>query len=401
MKRIIPVLLLAFALSACQDGGPTVPADGPEFAKGGPPPNAHWLSDYFPLNPHRFGIRIYYSYDEEDYFVAAVTGTETVPYTSGAIEATTVFVEDEEIGMYVDGREMWWGVIEGDYYLSEDCDLTALPTDGGVGKVWDGLYLDATGMEASLVKKDGSECIPLPGNDRLTLFKIDDIDIFGQKHANALVVWSLEPEEYQPLDFEGYEDEWGITLPTSSETHGNAVDGFVIFAFNDGLVVLGETSVDDGDLDELEVLVAKVPTPTVPVRWVSGGGSVVREDIEGSPRETYGFAAQISVDGSVKGQAEIHFPSSGLNMHIDIQCLVVEGNEAWLSGPVTRSDRPDVDPGTVFVWRVQDNGQGQDAPPDRVSNFFYRPWDNYPPDRCQRQTDFPTFPWDNGSVRIH
>ena len=33
MKRIIPFLMLAFALAACQDEGPTVPADGPQFAK--------------------------------------------------------------------------------------------------------------------------------------------------------------------------------------------------------------------------------------------------------------------------------------------------------------------------------------------------------------------------------
>jgi hypothetical protein len=35
MKRMIPFLMLAFGLAACQDEGPTVPADGPEFAKGG------------------------------------------------------------------------------------------------------------------------------------------------------------------------------------------------------------------------------------------------------------------------------------------------------------------------------------------------------------------------------
>jgi uncharacterized membrane protein len=35
MKRIMPSLLLAFALAACQDEGPTVPTGGPELAKGG------------------------------------------------------------------------------------------------------------------------------------------------------------------------------------------------------------------------------------------------------------------------------------------------------------------------------------------------------------------------------
>lgn len=35
MKRMIPFLMLAFGLAACQDEGPTVPTDGPELAKGG------------------------------------------------------------------------------------------------------------------------------------------------------------------------------------------------------------------------------------------------------------------------------------------------------------------------------------------------------------------------------
>jgi hypothetical protein len=33
MKRIIPLLILAFVIAACQEDGPTVPTDGPQFAK--------------------------------------------------------------------------------------------------------------------------------------------------------------------------------------------------------------------------------------------------------------------------------------------------------------------------------------------------------------------------------
>jgi hypothetical protein len=32
MKRIIPLLILAFVIAACQEDGPTVPTDGPQFA---------------------------------------------------------------------------------------------------------------------------------------------------------------------------------------------------------------------------------------------------------------------------------------------------------------------------------------------------------------------------------
>ncbi len=137
-----------------------------------------------------------------------------------------------------------------------------------------------------------------------------------------------------------------------------------------------------------------------PVYQVVGGGSIVREDIEGSPREIYGFNAKLDATGNVTGQAEVHFPSDDVKMHIDVQCLVVRGNEAWLSGPVTRSDNPDTFVGAVFVWRVEDNGEGPDAPPDRISDFLWRPEDNFPPGACIRQPDLITYPWDNGNVQV-
>jgi hypothetical protein len=73
---------------------------------------------------------------------------------------------------------------------------------------------------------------------------------------------------------------------------------------------------------------------------------------------------------------------------------------AWLSGPVTRSDDPDTPVGRVFVWLVQDNGEGRGAPPDRISNFFYLSDDSYPPDICEQKWALDTFAWDHGNVRI-
>jgi hypothetical protein len=137
-----------------------------------------------------------------------------------------------------------------------------------------------------------------------------------------------------------------------------------------------------------------------PAHRVIGGGSIVREDIAGSPRETYGFQAQVDAAGKVTGEAEVHFPSDVVKMHIAVQCLVVERNRAWLSGPVTRSDDPETPVGRVFLWQVQDNGQGQGAPPDRISNVIHRPADNYPPDACRWKPALTTFPCDNGNVTI-
>jgi len=153
----------------------------------------------------------------------------------------------------------------------------------------------------------------------------------------------------------------------------------------------GITTVDDGDL---------VLARGQPVQVVTGGGSVLREDIEGAPREIYGFQAQLDAEGNAWGEAEVHFPSDDVTMHIAVRCLVVERNLAWMSGPVTRSDDPDTPVGLVFVWLVQDNGEGRGAPPDRISNFRYDRADNYAPDVCRQQPALPTFAWDNGNVRI-
>ena len=137
-----------------------------------------------------------------------------------------------------------------------------------------------------------------------------------------------------------------------------------------------------------------------PAYLVTGGGSVVREDIAGSPREIYGFTAQVDAQGNVRGSAEVHFPSDAVKMHIAVQCLVLERNIAWMSGPVTRSDDPATPVGRVFLWQVQDNGAGQGAPPDRISNFIHGAQGEYATDVCRWKPALVTFPWDNGNVSI-
>lgn len=104
--------------------------------------------------------------------------------------------------------------------------------------------------------------------------------------------------------------------------------------------------------------------------------------------------------GNVSGSAEVHFPSDVVKMHIAVQCLVVERNTAWMSGTVTHYNDQTVPVGRVFVWQVQDNGEGQGAPPDRISNFVYWAQGNYAPDVCRWKPAMTTFPWDNGNVRI-
>jgi hypothetical protein len=138
-----------------------------------------------------------------------------------------------------------------------------------------------------------------------------------------------------------------------------------------------------------------------PVYQVSGAGTVVREDAAGTRRSTYAFHATLDATGAVSGEAEVHFTSTPAHLHIDVQCVVVKGNEAWLSGPVTRTNNPDYYLGGVFLWRVQDNGQGKSAEPDRISSFVWRPGQNYPASACVWQPESMVMePWTNGDVQI-
>jgi hypothetical protein len=138
-----------------------------------------------------------------------------------------------------------------------------------------------------------------------------------------------------------------------------------------------------------------------PVYQVTGGGSVVREGPAGPRRSVYAFNAGLDATGKASGQAEVHFTSTPAHLHIDVQCVAVRGNEAWLSGPVTRSDNPDFYLGGVFLWRVRDNGQGRAAEPDQISSFVWNPGQDYPPAACLWQPESMAMdPWTNGNVDI-
>ena len=104
-----------------------------------------------------------------------------------------------------------------------------------------------------------------------------------------------------------------------------------------------------------------------PVHQASGGGTV---DVPAG-RSTYAFHASIDGAGSVSGGFEFHFASSGANVHGDVTCLLVIGNYARLTGVVTNSsDEGAMATGTVLHWQALDNGEGSNAPPDRVSSFY-------------------------------
>lgn len=132
---------------------------------------------------------------------------------------------------------------------------------------------------------------------------------------------------------------------------------------------------------------------SAPVQSVSGGGTV---DVTAG-RSTYAFHASINGAGAVKGKFELHFSSSPTQVHGDVTCLVIDGNQAWLGGVITRSnDEGAFGVGGEIVWSAEDNGEGKNADPDRVSAFF----GGLDADVCLTKFAVGTNEWSNGNVQI-
>jgi hypothetical protein len=75
----------------------------------------------------------------------------------------------------------------------------------------------------------------------------------------------------------------------------------------------------------------------------------------------------IEQNGTARGQWHDQF-ADGSFVHVDVNCLEVVGNDAWLSGPIKKTS-PDLAflVGEIAVTRVRDNGTSANDPADQVS----------------------------------
>ncbi len=136
-----------------------------------------------------------------------------------------------------------------------------------------------------------------------------------------------------------------------------------------------------------------------PVHKASGGGKLDISAFDPAlPPEQYGFSASVDGNGETTGQLQSNFSAPDVTFHMEITCLSVSGTDAWMGGTVTQTHDAAVYPvGTSFVFRVQDNGQGNAAPPDRMSFFF----DVADPAICNLQPDVGfLFVWLHGNIQV-
>jgi hypothetical protein len=95
---------------------------------------------------------------------------------------------------------------------------------------------------------------------------------------------------------------------------------------------------------------------------------------------TFSFTAVQGADGTVTGQGTVNNPSFPIRLHFGIDCLKFDGdNRVIASGPITQSsDLDTVAVGRIAVFAVEDNGEGVNAPPDRITTIP----DYDPPKSC-------------------
>jgi hypothetical protein len=114
--------------------------------------------------------------------------------------------------------------------------------------------------------------------------------------------------------------------------------------------------------------------PAGAVEWATGTGHSARP---GDTWNTIAFNAVKRADGTVTGQLILQNRYLDNKLKMDVDCLAIDGNVAVMSGVVSQFTYPVwVGSGGWFV--AEDNGEGTNAPPDRVTGVYST--DDYLPD---------------------
>jgi hypothetical protein len=79
------------------------------------------------------------------------------------------------------------------------------------------------------------------------------------------------------------------------------------------------------------------------------------------------FQANKRADGSVTGSYHVDVMALGATVDVNVTCMSVVGNIAWVGGIIEKSDSPLVRVGTVSYFYAIDNGEGTGDAADQIS----------------------------------
>ena len=133
---------------------------------------------------------------------------------------------------------------------------------------------------------------------------------------------------------------------------------------------------------------------------VTVGGGDVDAGQGGPPNNDANLSliAILNCDGGVRGQWQDTF-AGGVGIHVNVNCVEVDGNDAWISGPikkVTPTGTCDECVGLEVRTRLRDNGTSSQDPPDQAGFFFF----SEGPNECLLRLDEELFDLVNGQVQI-
>ena len=92
----------------------------------------------------------------------------------------------------------------------------------------------------------------------------------------------------------------------------------------------------------------------------TGGGWYIIPNEDGEEQKiTVSFTAQIDAEGNVKGKMQVNDRPYG-TFHVEVDYLVVNDNQAEISGVITKADHSGLMVGDRIDLYVVDNGEGKD-----------------------------------------
>jgi hypothetical protein len=106
---------------------------------------------------------------------------------------------------------------------------------------------------------------------------------------------------------------------------------------------------------------------------------------------SFSLSARLYADGSVKGQYTDQFGDGTGGFHAVIDCLSVDGNQAWVSGVITQG----AEVGRDVSTRVRDNGTSAKDLADQISFSFIGAGLT-----CTDTPDYPLFDVPQGQVKV-
>ena len=121
--------------------------------------------------------------------------------------------------------------------------------------------------------------------------------------------------------------------------------------------------------------------------------------------KSFSLSAREYADGSVSGQWTDRFSGGLGGFHAVIDCLVVEGNTAWVSGVATKGyyRNPETEEvlnlaGLAVGTMVRDNGNSANDPDDQISYSVFEL--DEPFAVCTEKPDYPLFDVLQAQVKV-